>query len=533
MNKTNHPPEIKALMDQVVLHQFTDFSKVTSACQELLRLSAISQNIYVESYAYYYLAEMHFNKNEFPEAISNIFKGLYNQQENNYSFLEINSYNLLGNIFRIQQNEQLSLDFYLKGLNRAKEEKIKLLEAITSTNIADLYYNLEDYNTATSYFEKGVHFYELEVLNPDSKVDYTIPLAASYINLGLSSLRLENIEKLLFCINKLKSLDLSKLTNTFLQLLAFLCSAYEYTQGNEKACLYYIKEFLSYYDKKTNIVETFQEYIDSFYFAMSFNSLEYASDIFKIIHDIAFNSEDSDVLIKYYDVQIQYYEWTNKQEELSMAYKNYYKIQKQYGSTVKAERLNAINLQFSLNSILEDQKKNAENLETLKVKSEHDALTNLPNRYLLREYCEEQFKLAMVNEYNFGVAILDMDSFKEYNDYWGHLEGDSCITKISNLIKKLSTSYFCARYGGDEFIFIFVNKRSTQIRAVIEELNRQIQELEIEHAPSVSSPYMTLSCGFVNKIPQKDADYHDFFHKADLELYKNKTKKKTAEISHK
>ena len=526
MKGIEHTPEIQGLIDQVVLYQFTDFAKVTSACEELLKLSAAMKDTHAEAYAYYYLAEMLFNKNQFPETISFTFKGLYLQQQNNYYSLEINSYNLLGNVFRIQQNEQLALDFYFKGLNRSIETNKTLQEAVTSSNIASIYYNLEDYKTAASYFKKCIQYYEMEAPAKDTTIDYTCPLAASCINLGLTSFRLEDIEQLALCINKLKTLNYSKFSITFKQLLSFLNAAYEYSLHNIDTCLLYVNDFITFFGKGTNIMETFQEYLDNFHFAMSFNALEEATALFEIIQKIANDSKDPDTLIKYYDIQIQYYDWTNNKIELDTAYKNYYKIKKQYGSTIKSERLNALNLQFSLNSILEEQKKNAKNIESLKLKSEHDALTSLPNRYLLREYCEEQFSFTMEQGYNFGVALLDMDSFKEYNDFWGHLEGDTCITKVSTLIKKLSTSYFCARYGGDEFILIFVNKRSSEIQDMIDELSNELRMLRIKHAPSISSPYMTLSYGLVNAIPQKDADYHDFIHKADIELYKNKTKKK-------
>lgn len=526
MKGIKHAPEIQSLIDQVSLYQFTDFSKVTSACEEMLKLSAIMPDTHAEAYAYYYLAEMLFNKNQFSAALSYIFKGLYIQQQNNYFILEINSYNLLGNIFGRQQNEQLALDFYLKGLYHAKKKSMKLQESITYSNIADIYYNLEDYKTATSYFEKAIYYYEIEYPKDGATMDYTFPLASNYINLALAHFRLKNIEQLLLCVNKLKALDSSRFPITSLQLISFLNAAYEYSQNNVDACLYHVKDYITYFGKGSNILDTFEECLESFHFAIFFDALEEAKDLFKEIQQAATISKELYVLIKCYDIQIQYFELIGNRDDLCEAYRNYYVVQKKYGSNVKAERLNAINMQFSLNSMLEDQKKNLKDLEFLKLRSEHDALTNLPNRYLLHEYCEEQFTFTMEQGYNFGVAILDMDSFKEYNDYWGHLEGDTCITKISTLIKKLSSSYFCARYGGDEFVLIFVNKRNAEIKEIIDELNIQLYNLKIEQSPTVSNPYMTFSYGFVNAVPQKNADYNDFIHKADIELYKIKTQKK-------
>ena len=51
--------------------------------------------------------------------------------------------------------------------------------------------------------------------------------------------------------------------------------------------------------------------------------------------------------------------------------------------------------------------------------------------------------------------ILDIDFFKQYNDNYGHQQGDECIIAIADELKKMEDRQtFCARYGGDEFIII-------------------------------------------------------------------------------
>lgn len=54
------------------------------------------------------------------------------------------------------------------------------------------------------------------------------------------------------------------------------------------------------------------------------------------------------------------------------------------------------------------------------------------------------------------LFMIDIDNFKKYNDYWGHSQGDICLRKISDSIKKIQNNRgdIFGRYGGEEFIYI-------------------------------------------------------------------------------
>ena len=55
-----------------------------------------------------------------------------------------------------------------------------------------------------------------------------------------------------------------------------------------------------------------------------------------------------------------------------------------------------------------------------------------------------------------GLAMIDIDCFKEYNDYYGHIEGDKILYEVGDSLNKykMDTFHIC-RYGGDEFACIF------------------------------------------------------------------------------
>jgi len=101
------------------------------------------------------------------------------------------------------------------------------------------------------------------------------------------------------------------------------------------------------------------------------------------------------------------------------------------------------------NAVLRDQ--NAE-LEQL---SMTDALTELFNRrYLMKEF-DKEVSRAGRHERTLGVLMIDVDRFKQYNDTYGHLAGDTVLSGMGRVIKDaVREPDIPARYGGEEFIVL-------------------------------------------------------------------------------
>jgi PleD family two-component response regulator len=90
--------------------------------------------------------------------------------------------------------------------------------------------------------------------------------------------------------------------------------------------------------------------------------------------------------------------------------------------------------------------------DELKHAALHDSLTGLPNRILFHDRLEQAIKHSKRNNGQFGVALLDLNNFKEINDTQGHLVGDFVLKTISERITAvLRSSDTVARLGGDEF----------------------------------------------------------------------------------
>jgi diguanylate cyclase (GGDEF)-like protein len=87
----------------------------------------------------------------------------------------------------------------------------------------------------------------------------------------------------------------------------------------------------------------------------------------------------------------------------------------------------------------------------------YDALTDLPNRTAFVEHLTRTIDAAKVNEETFAVLSIDLDSFKEVNDMFGHAVGDDVLRQLSQQLRELAGDAYLARLGGDEFTLITPN----------------------------------------------------------------------------
>ncbi len=89
-----------------------------------------------------------------------------------------------------------------------------------------------------------------------------------------------------------------------------------------------------------------------------------------------------------------------------------------------------------------------------------DGLTQIPNRRFFMDKFSKSWMKALESKEIIIVGMLDIDNFKNYNDNYGHTNGDECLKSIAKALYKVSLKYKIdvARYGGEEFIFFLSTK---------------------------------------------------------------------------
>lgn len=160
-----------------------------------------------------------------------------------------------------------------------------------------------------------------------------------------------------------------------------------------------------------------------------------------------------------------------------------------------------------------------------------DALTGVYSRgYLMDQMLKTQKSINRSNS-DIAVFMMDIDNFKKYNDYYGHIEGDICIKKVSEIIKNSINrdTDFVARYGGEEFTAVLPFTDKAGALRVAEKIRSSIER---EFAGESNITPITISIGVCHQKAQRDAgvDIKDMIKRADDALYTAKELSKNTVI---
>lgn len=110
-----------------------------------------------------------------------------------------------------------------------------------------------------------------------------------------------------------------------------------------------------------------------------------------------------------------------------------------------------------------------------------DGLTNIYNRRYLGVAIEELFNESKTRATDLSVIMMDIDKFKQYNDYYGHLKGDELLVQFTQIIAaELPKDTLFARYGGEEFIVV-VKQPHHKAKLLAEHLRQTVEEMNIPH----------------------------------------------------
>jgi len=127
--------------------------------------------------------------------------------------------------------------------------------------------------------------------------------------------------------------------------------------------------------------------------------------------------------------------------------------------------------------ILEDITDQKETEEKLRQISIRDPLTNIYNRRHIFDRLEELIQKHKRDQSLFAVAILDIDHFKQINDTHGHLAGDMILKDFADILRHSLRSYdLLGRFGGEEFIIVFIGSTKNQAAAIIRRILKDVRQ---------------------------------------------------------
>lgn len=156
-----------------------------------------------------------------------------------------------------------------------------------------------------------------------------------------------------------------------------------------------------------------------------------------------------------------------------------------------------------------------------------DGLTSIPNRRSLDDRFESEWKRANRAQMPLALLMIDIDSFKQFNDIHGHHEGDLALRAVAQQLAAAMhrPEDFVARFGGEEFAMLLPSTDLEGAREVAEVLRQAIFGLRLPNSSGEATgemQYLTISIGCSACVPAREQDSLELLQAADAALYQAK-----------
>jgi diguanylate cyclase (GGDEF)-like protein len=158
-----------------------------------------------------------------------------------------------------------------------------------------------------------------------------------------------------------------------------------------------------------------------------------------------------------------------------------------------------------------------------------DAKTALLNGPTWEREATSEIARAVRTHTSLSVLLLDIDHFKQVNDYFGHLVGDGVIRAVADVLRQQTREYDrCGRFGGDEFAVLLPQSDADEAHRTAERIRRHVEGVAVPAGEMFVA--VTLSVG-VAELTSEEQDVTDLLTAADVELYKAKAGRPPAPTS--
>ncbi len=149
-----------------------------------------------------------------------------------------------------------------------------------------------------------------------------------------------------------------------------------------------------------------------------------------------------------------------------------------------------------------------------------DGLTGIANRRAFDEALEREWRRAQREQTALALLMIDVDHFKPFNDFYGHLAGDDCLRRLAATISGClhRPGDLAARFGGEEFTALLPTTDAVGALEIAERIHGAVAVLEISHEVTPLGR-ISLSIGIASDGPERYHSAKALLHTADSALY--------------
>ncbi len=150
-----------------------------------------------------------------------------------------------------------------------------------------------------------------------------------------------------------------------------------------------------------------------------------------------------------------------------------------------------------------------------------DGLTSLYNRRHFDNIFSQQIRINKRAKGMLAFVLIDIDHFKQYNDTYGHQDGDATLKHVANALKRTlkRPDDYVFRLGGEEFGLLYHVKNEEDSYLIANEARKNVENLHIEHVKSTASKYITISSGLYSIKFDDITSEEEIYKKSDEALY--------------
>lgn len=476
-----------------------------------------------DAYAYrsiFYEAQLYYQEDKTEESLTLAVECISNLSNRPYCTELGKSYNLIGTIYIDRGDVLQAIDYFLKALELVELNHDVETSCLIYNNLGCTFNHLNDYETAIIYFKKA--FTILSNIDINGNIYMVIAL-----NLALMYCDIEDYQR------AKRYYD-----------IALNCEKVNHHKPNQILCsiiqikmAYHQKNYIIIYeemDKIANIVkhdgipmDDFKELVKLIRQIMDYRLKNKLYKLLLLLDKEAKGHAVIDAHIEVITCKIEYCKMIDDKEKVNDLLNEFYRI------SIKKERENekafieSANVKLQMQALIRLQRETEENSRRYKEKAERDELTGLYNRTILKNDFEAMFFRAKELQLHVGVIIFDINYFKQFNDCYGHVEGDRCIRELTSIMLRLHDQKIrFVRYGGDEFLGFFFDMDEYQIKSLSSLIQSEIRALHIENKNALDEEkVVSITQGGYLGIPTGKENLYDFIRKADDALYEGKRSK--------
>ncbi|SFQ26361.1 diguanylate cyclase (GGDEF) domain-containing protein [Lachnospiraceae bacterium XBB1006] len=462
----------------------------------------------------YKQAYEHVRNNHYEEAVEMLQEIMSRAEKSGEHYLCARALNSLGVSYSGIGNGLMALDCFLRGLEYATEHKVEGAAHYFYNNIGSRYQELGNYDQALSYF--ALAQLDLETfltLCEENALNYIV----TYMNLADCYRYHGAFERAEYYFAKTREVIEKYRVLEYVFPLELCVMHMHMDQKDESYVSEHLPALIKYAaDGKKNLPDYSKCVRQLANMLLEGKQYAYLEELLSAYEQVANDSDSVQMRMLLFELRMEYFKAIEDEERYREACVNHSVWYQRWRQQENEETILAMNIKIQLRKAELDMRE-------VQKKSEIDSLTGVKNRYALNR--EEKIMMARCkeNEKCFAAGILDLDSFKELNATYGHMEGDEALRRVATLLHQVISPYGeVYRLGGDEFITIIEDADERICESIASQLGEALKEMHIANAKAMGDGCLTLSQGFCYGVPKEQQTADHFFAKADRLLYEAK-----------